>query len=214
MPLAIAPGARLLFTGDSITDCGRRDEHPPLGNGYVRHVESLLAARHPACRPTLLNTGIGGNTAANLADRWTDDVVRHQPDWLTILVGINDLHRHLRGVDEPVSPEEYARHYDGILGRARAETSAKLVLIEPFYISVEARAGTRRRRVLDLLPTYTAIVRDLASRYETRFVAAHDAYQAALAHHPGDLFCPEPVHPNPNAGHLLLANAWLDAVGG
>ena len=26
----------MLFIGDSITDCGRRAEHAPLGSGYVR----------------------------------------------------------------------------------------------------------------------------------------------------------------------------------
>ena len=32
---AISDGDTILFIGDSITDCGRRDTHVPLGDGYA-----------------------------------------------------------------------------------------------------------------------------------------------------------------------------------
>src|SRR4051812_47492548 len=92
----------VVFAGDSITDCGRRAEHAPFGSGYVRQTIDLITARYPERRITFWNEGIGGNTVEDLRNRWLDDVIRHQPDWLCVKIGINDLHRTLRSTPEAV----------------------------------------------------------------------------------------------------------------
>ena len=43
----IETGEKIVFIGDSITDCGRRDQYPPLGNGYVQIVANLVTAKYP-----------------------------------------------------------------------------------------------------------------------------------------------------------------------
>ena len=35
---------KVLFIGDSITDCGRRQDEEKLGHGYVRKITELLTA--------------------------------------------------------------------------------------------------------------------------------------------------------------------------
>jgi lysophospholipase L1-like esterase len=213
MPFAIKPKSRVLFTGDSITDAGRRAEQAPLGQGYPRAVQGLVIARYPAHQLEFLNTGISGNTVRDLQNRWTDDVIRHQPEWLSIMIGINDLHRTLNNGAAPVSPEEYADIYNDILSRTKKETKASIILIEPFYISLEERKDTHRRNVLDMLPKYTKTVHKLARTYKTRLVKVHEDYLKALKYYPADTFAPEPVHPNIHAGHLMIANSWLKSVG-
>ena len=42
--LAIRDGQKVVFIGDSITDCGRRAEGAPLGAGYVRDVVALITS--------------------------------------------------------------------------------------------------------------------------------------------------------------------------
>ncbi len=86
-------GQKVLFIGDSITDCGRRAEHAPFGAGYVKLAIDLITARYPDRHITYLNEGIGGNTVEDLHARWHDDVLVHQPHWLSVKIGINDLHR-------------------------------------------------------------------------------------------------------------------------
>ena len=71
----------ILFIGDSITDCGRRDDEPDfLGDGYVRLIAEKLTGR------TILNRGISGNRAIDLRDRWDVDVVAEYPEILTVYV--------------------------------------------------------------------------------------------------------------------------------
>ncbi len=213
MTFAVKPRQNVLFIGDSITDCNRRGGNAPLGDGYVRLVSELICARYPAHGVNVINHGIGGNTVRDLDDRWTDDVIRFQPDWLTVKIGINDLHCWLRGdAQRGVSPEQYAEVYDRILSRAAKETRAKLVLIDPFYISTDTGTGTWRARVLELLPKYLRVVDRLARKHKARQVKTHDLFRTLLKRYPADRFCPEPVHPN-GAGHMVIAHGWLKSVG-
>ncbi|MCG3179305.1 MAG: Acetylxylan esterase [Phycisphaerae bacterium] len=212
MAFAIRPGQTVLFIGDSITDCGRRNESAPLGNGYVKMVNDLIAARYPSHGLTVINTGIGGNTVRDLRDRWTDDCIRHRPDWLSIKIGINDLHRWLRNGEGLVTPEQFAELYDEILARAKAETRARLVLIDPFYISTDSSPGSHRAHVLKHLPLYQRTVDRMAGNYKALHVRTHRLFQEQLRRHLPDRFCPEPVHPNA-AGHMVIAHGWLKALG-
>jgi len=87
---------KLLFVGDSITDCGRdyQANGLDLGTGYVAQVQALLSAHHPDAQMCILNTGISGNRVTDLELRWDTDVLAHQPDWVVLMIGINDVWRH------------------------------------------------------------------------------------------------------------------------
>ena len=85
-------GETILFIGDSITDAGRRAAGAPLGHGHVGLFATLLAIHHPDKAIKVINKGIGGDVVTGLRDHWSDDVIRHRPDWLSIKIGINDAH--------------------------------------------------------------------------------------------------------------------------
>lgn len=208
---AFQDGQTVLFIGDSITDCGRRVEHAPYGNGYVKLAIDLITAKYPERNLCYLNKGIGGNTVEDLRNRWHDDVVFHQPDWLTIKIGINDLHRTLRG-DMAVTPERYEQLYREILQITQEQTNARLVLIDPFYVSTDTDLGSFRGRVLQLLPEYLNIVEKLSKEFNTLHVKTHEKFVVQLKYRRADAFCPEPVHPY-LSGHLIIALALLEALG-
>lgn len=213
MPFALKPHSTVLFTGDSITDAGRRDHSYPLGSGYVRMIHDLINARYPSHNLKILNTGISGNTVRDLATRWSDDVIRHQPDWLSIMIGINDVHRWIANVPgQSVSPEEYAEIYPAILDRVKKETKARLVLIEPFYMSIDQHPRSHRANVHEQLAKYRKTAEKLAKQHKAPYVRFHDMFQRHLKHRPADFFCNEPVHPNPT-GHLHMAHEWLKVMG-
>jgi lysophospholipase L1-like esterase len=201
----------LLFIGDSITDCGRRDTNAPLGGGYVKFFHDLLAIREPRKNVKIINKGISGNKAFQLRDRWEDDVLRHRPNWLSIMIGINDLWHTLDG-QANVTPELFAEAYDEILARTKKRLPhTKILLIDPFLITRETSPTSKRKIMLDLLPKYIRVVETMARKYKTRRVKTHEMFQKLLKYHEPDLFCPEPVHPNP-AGHLAIAEAVYAAL--
>ena len=212
MALKIKNGQTVLFIGDSITDCGRRAAEKPLGNGYVKLFYDMLTIREPGKKVNIINKGIGGDTVTGMQKRWTDDVLFHKPDWLSIKIGINDLHMTLRQHSETIPPELYRDAYNEILSRTKSKLpKCEILLIEPFYISLEKSANSFRKSVLDTLPEYIAVVREMSRKYKTRLVKTHEMFQSFLKHHEADTFCPEPVHPY-LIGHMAIAEAVYSAL--
>lgn len=212
MALKVQNGHTLLFIGDSITDCGRRDTSQPLGSGYVKLFNDLVIIRHPQKQIRVINKGISGDRVTGLRNRWHDDVLRFKPDWLSIKIGINDLHSNLLDDVNPVTPEVFATAYDDILHRTKQRLpTCKVLLIEPFYISTDRSPSSERHAVIKDLPRYTEIVRQMAKKYRTRHIRTHDIFQKILKYHPPDALCPEPVHPD-TTGHLAIAEAVYNAL--
>lgn len=207
----VQDGQTFLCIGDSITDAGRCGEAAPLGNGYVSLFADMVTAQYPKRRIRFINKGLSGNRIPDLRMRWADDVVRHNPDWLSILVGINDLHAHLIGADTGVSPDQYRADMEWLLTQTAQRTKAQVVLLAPFYISGDHGTDTLRSQDLALIPQYIEIVREAGQKHGTRFVDTHQLFQDHLAFRESETFCPEPVHPN-RTGHLVIAMALMQAL--
>ena len=210
--MKIRDGQSILFIGDSITDCGRRAAERPLGNGYVKLFSDVLIIREHQKTITVINKGISGDVVTGLRNRWNDDVLRNKPDWLSIKIGINDIHTTLRQSPDAVPPKLYREAYQDILSRTvSALPACKLILIDPFYISNETSPNSFRSTVLKLLPEYLRIVDELSTQYNAIHIKTHKIYQQLLKNHEPDTFCQEPVHPN-LTGHLVIAEALYAAL--
>jgi len=137
-------------------------------------------------------------------------VIRHQPDWVTIKIGINDLHRTL-GEPGSLPPKRYEELYRQILQLTVEQTKAKVILIDPFYISTDSENGSHRSTVLGMLPGYLRVVAKFAKEFGTGHVRTHAAFQRQLKFRDPDRFCPEPVHPY-LSGHAVIAFGLLQAL--
>jgi len=209
----LSEGERLVFIGDSITDCGRRqpvgDGRDALGNGYVALVQALLTATDAGRRIRVINVGTSGNTVRDLKGRWQRDVVDLRPDWLSIMIGINDVWRQF---DQPLLTEShvYIAEYEATLRELVERTRPALrglVLMTPYYI--EPSRDDAMRAAMD---RYGAVVRRVAADHRAVCVDTQAAFDAVLQHlYPGAL-AGDRVHPG-TAGHMILARAFLDGIG-
>jgi len=135
----------------------------------------------------------------------------HRPDWLSVKIGINDLHSHLGGAAGGVDVATFRETYDAILRDAVEGFRPRLVLIDPFYVARTDTPDAFQQQVLKLIPEYIGVVHDMADKYGARLVCAHDAFERQLEYREPAHFCPEPVHPYRN-GHMVIANAVLEAL--
>lgn len=205
----IQDGEKMLLIGDSITDCGRRDEFAPLGNGYVSMFTELATAKHVERDIEWVNMGIGGNRTTHLKERWQTDVIDQKPDRLSIKIGINDLNSFRRGDADGVPSDQFEANYHEILSRTReAFGDIPVVLITPFYISTN-HDDEVEGVVLDTIPTYIGIVAKMSAKYDTLLLNLHDVFKEQLQYRPPSTFCAEPVHPN-HTGHMVIANALME----
>ncbi|MCG3197694.1 MAG: SGNH/GDSL hydrolase family protein [Candidatus Omnitrophica bacterium] len=209
MTLNIQDGETVLFQGDSITDAGRdRENGDSLGGGYAMMIASWLSAAHPERKTTFLNRGISGNRVVDLKGRWRSDCLDLKPDWVSILIGVNDTWRRYDSND-PTSTEDYERGYRDLLDQVSKQLKAKLILLEPFLLHVSPEV----KRMREDLDPKIEVVRKLAKEYQTRLIPTDVLFSEACAHRPADFWAADGVHPTP-AGHALIAQAWIRAVSG
>jgi lysophospholipase L1-like esterase len=194
----------ILFIGDSITDC-RRDREVPatLGMGYVSMIAGQLGYRYPQLNLRFLNRGINGNRAADLLARWDEDCIRLRPDWVSILVGVNNTWRRYDSND-PTPVERFEAECRQLLKRLVDETEARIILCSPFLLHVDdGTAGMRE----DLDPKI-AVLKALAVEFEAVWIDFDAAFTAAQQRHIPSYWAEDGVHPTP-AGHALMAETWL-----
>lgn len=204
--MIFSPGQTLLFLGDSITDAGRQHT-PPYGEGYVSLLQALLQARHPELALRVINRGISGDTTRDLLARWERDALAEQPDWLSLLIGINDVWRSFGANPHTAVPlPEYEANLRRLLDSARQQ-GARLILMTPYLIEPERSAPMRRQ-----MDWYGEVVRRLAAEMEAVLVDTQAAFDAVLRHAPPEAWAADQIHPN-RAGHAVIALAWLRAVG-
>ena len=199
----------LLFVGDSITDCGRDRESggTDLGAGYVAQVQALLGAHHPESKLRFLNTGISGNRVTDLEARWEVDVLAHKPDWVSVMVGINDVWRQFDNpLAEQVSLEAYSEKLEALIERTWSEVEG-IIVMSPFFLETNVEEPMRA-----MMDSYGAAARAIAERNGLRFVDVQAAFDAWLAHNHTSQLCGDRVHPNA-VGHNIIASAFLNAVG-
>lgn len=208
MSLRIEDKAVVLFQGDSITDAGRDRQSPDgLGNGYAMMAASWFQALYPEKGVRFINRGISGNRAKDLRTRWEKDCLELRPDWVSIMIGINDTWRRYDSND-PTSIEAYASAYRAILEDARTKLAAKLILLEPFVLPVPDDRKAWRE---DLDPRI-AVVRELAREYQAILVPLDGIMAQAATQREPAFWAHDGVHPSP-AGHALIAQSWLRAIG-
>jgi acyl-CoA thioesterase-1 len=203
MTSLIEDGSLVLFQGDSITDADRNYGDPlSMGYGYAQ-----IAASHFAGRDVrFLNRGISGNRAVDLQARWDRDCLSLKPDWVSIMVGVNDAWRRYDSND-PTTCDDFAESYRDILTQTRDILAARLIILEPFVLPVSQEITNFRE---DLDPKIAA-VKSLAAEFNAIYVPLDTLFAQALADQPPHHWSQDGVHPTP-AGHQLIATAWLGAV--
>ncbi len=211
--MKIEPNSTLLMIGDSVTDCGRArpvGEHWAIGDGYVSLVDGLLNAAYPDYNLRVLNTGSSGDTVLHLKERWQEDVFAHSPDWVSIMIGINDVWRQF---DRPTDPEQhvYLDQYEQTLRQLVLDTLPKvkgLVLMTPYYMSTTAEDPMRA--TMDI---YGQAVKRIAAETGVPLVDTQAAFDRIGEHiYPATLSHGwDHVHPN-TKGHMILARAFLQAI--
>jgi acyl-CoA thioesterase I len=198
----------VLFQGDSITDANRdRNNEIDLGAGYPAMIAAWFSALYPAKRVRFINKGISGNRVKDLFERWEVDCINLKPTWVSILAGINDTWRRYDSHD-PTPANVFEENYRCILQQIVDRLDAKIIICEPFLLPVpDDRVAWRE----DLDPKI-AVVRKLAREFGGVFIPLDGVFAQASVNRDPSFWLPDGVHPSP-AGHALIAQAWLKAVG-
>ncbi|MFC5653568.1 SGNH/GDSL hydrolase family protein [Paenibacillus solisilvae] len=205
---------KLVIIGDSITDSSRARPvgeglFDAIGKGYVGNVEALLTATYPELGIRVVNMGTSGHRVRDLKERWQTDVIELKPDWLSIMIGANDVWRQY---DSPTMTEEhvYIEEYETTLEELIVQTKSGLkglILMTPFFI--EPNKSDLMRATTD---KYGEVVKRLAKKHGALLVDTQAAFDKVLTHLYSATLSWDRVHPN-QAGNAVLARAFLQQIG-
>jgi lysophospholipase L1-like esterase len=212
--LMIGAHEKLLMIGDSITDVERarpigEGRDPALGRGYVALVDALLGAVYPDVSVRVVNMGISGNTTRDLKNRWQTDVLDLKPDWLSIMIGANDVWRQYdspRQTEKHVLIEEYEQNLTELITTTKPLLKG-LVLLTPYYI--ESNKQDAMRATMD---KYSAVVKKLAAAHGAVLVDTQAAFDDVLKYYYPATINWDRVHPN-MTGAAVISRAFLNAIG-
>lgn len=205
---------KILFIGDSISDYERMR---PVGEGlfnawgrsYVADVGSLLGCMYPEMHLRIVNMGIGGNQCRDLEARWQTDVFDQNPDWVSVLIGINDVWRQFDSPEikeQHVSPEDFRTCYERLIKSTLPRVKG-MILMTPYFMEPNRDDPMRRR-----MDEYGAITKELAEKYHLTLVDLQAGWDKLFQHmHPMNIAW-DRVHPN-QIGCMYIAKQFLSAIG-
>lgn len=205
---------KLVIIGDSVTDCERAKPYGEglfgaIGKGYAGVVAGFLETTYPERNVRVINMGNSGNNIRDLKERWKTDVIDLKPDWVSIMIGVNDVWRQYdspRIIEQHVYLEEYIETLE-FLVKGTLSSVKGMILMTPYYM--EPNKEDSMRSTLD---KYGEAVKEMAKKYGTVLVDTQAAFDELLKHRHSSSIGWDRVHPN-ITGHMLIARTFLNAVG-
>jgi lysophospholipase L1-like esterase len=211
--MMLEKGSRLIMTGDSVTDCNRNYTLPPCfwstwGDGYVHVVYSSFLAFYPDKNIMVVNQGVSGNTSKDLKVRWDKDIMSLSPDYVSIMIGINDVWRHFDSVvrqERLIDKEQFGDNLRDILS-GTVPSVKKVFLMTPVMFEIN-----RDEPMFVMLREYDAVIQKIAQEFDQPFIDCQSCVDNILKYQHPYMFTMDRVHPN-LPGHMILAKCFLDAV--
>lgn len=199
----------ILFQGDSITDTGRiKDNEENFGAGYALLTTAELGYLNPG-KYKFVNKGISGNRIVDLYARIKSDIINVKPDYMSILIGVNDVWHELQH-NNGVDVDKFFKIYSMIIEEVKeALPNTKIMILEPYVLedyvtSIDGIWETFKKEVA----LRAKKAREIAEKYNLVFVPLQEKLDVATKEHGVRYYTYDGVHPTP-FGHELIKREWL-----
>lgn len=196
---------KIVFFGDSITDCGRdRSDISSLGNGYVKVLADKLLPLYPDTDLELVNKGVSGDRVSDLLDRVDKDVIALKPDACVIMIGINDA-LCVFSRNEKLDLEVLKDDLTKLLTKLK-DAGIAVIFLEPFLLPAPDKLRVRR-----IFNGELAVINETASAICDEFVAYDEMFSGLVYSTPYTEYSADGVHPT-HRGSRLIANTAIKAL--
>lgn len=207
-------GDKIVFIGDSVTDAGRARPvgeglFDGVGSGYVRHIDNILNVVYPDWKLWITNMGISGNTSRDLKARWQEDLMNLKPDWVSVMIGINDIWRQFdmpAVTDSHVYLSEYKTNLCEMMERTLPVVKG-MIILSPFFME-PCREDPMRKMVDE----YIKAAEEAAKKYNCLFINVQQAFDDFLTYRHSSYISWDRVHPG-NIGSTIIAREFLKGIG-
>ncbi len=198
----------IIFLGDSITDAGRKNSPNQLGYGYVNILSESIKGSEG--KWSIVNRGVDGYITERVARCLHHDCISLRPDYVSILVGINDIGMiacsKSSWQDKLYLLEDSIRSYHEMLFDLSRETSAKVITLEPFVFPKDDKYQ-------DWIPWQKKMsknIHKLAKNYGAHFIPTQEPLNRKIEELGYEAVTTDGIHLTP-LGHQILADILKEA---
>lgn len=217
--MLLQKSSRIVFMGDSITDCGATYGNDPerMGNGYPRYIKDYLNSRYPELHIDVINKGISGHRTCDLLKRWEDDAIKLKPDILSICIGTNDVWRQFDRPDmDVIDADMFEDNLSKMISSTRDAIDPIIVLFEIPPVEKGFRTYTCSKDLEAsgnaLIDEYNSRVYRTASRYNTYLCPINKILKSNMSLNPDVKYTFDGVHPGP-AGIMTFMLGFINTLG-
>jgi len=201
---------RIVALGDSITyavgHAGVKEEET------YRHLLQTELSEATGMAVKVINAGLNSDTTEGALARLERDVLRHKPDYVTTMFGVNDAGYYRPNgpvADTPrTAKEDFKENLRLIVERVFA-IGAQPVLVTPVpmskYYWLAELPAYREHGLNYLVDEYADIIRDLAEKLNAPLIDAHRAFSDDPK---TQEFIPDGIHPDKD-GQRRIADLFL-----
>ncbi len=163
--------------------------------------EKLAGDKQPV---ELSSFSVPGITTSGVVSDLLSKAIEARPDIITLLIGVNDIHNK-------VLAGEFAKNYEEILSRLRAETKARVYVISIPFIGSDKLMSPFYQKVFDKRTReFNVIIKGLAGKYQFEYVDLYSStvelFKSSGSYYSKDLF-----HPSAS-GYQLWADIIYDHI--
>jgi lysophospholipase L1-like esterase len=169
------------------------------GGGYVARLFERIERVRPGSR--LVNLCVSGATTGDVLRAQVGRVGEAKPSLVTVGIGINDLTRQLPA-------EQFARNFDEIVARLRAQTGAPVVVSNlPDISHSPAVPAFFREEARRRLVAYNGRIAAAAARHGLHFADSFEKSAAVIPGHP-EYFSADGFHPSEEGYEFWAFEMW------
>jgi len=196
--IIIEKGDKIAFLGDSITQAGAKP------GGYCRIIIDTLNEK--GLEVEARYAGISGHKSNQMLARLEKDVLSHNPQWMTLSCGVNDVWHGKRGVQL----EDYKKNITRIVDKAQA-AGIKVIILTSTMIK-EEQSNTLNQT----LKGYNDFLVELSKEKNCLLADLNAIMQETIKtmdkDNRGNTVTSDGVHMN-SAGNMMMARGILEVMG-
>ncbi|WP_028346702.1 SGNH/GDSL hydrolase family protein [Bradyrhizobium murdochi] len=166
---------------------------------YPERLLSLLQAKYPKGRISMVNQGVGGQEAPIELERFDTDVIAEKPDLVIWQVGTNAVWQRPDNIPPPPSFDETCRAIRHGLVKLRDETQADVILMDLQYVPA-VLTPAKKDKAMAMVRAISELAEDAGVNVFRRF-----AFMKGL-HHVEQVSFDRMIDPNDE--HRLHDSDW------
>lgn len=160
----------VLFQGDSVTDWHRnREDIKSMGDSYVKKMNEYLSKFNI----TVINKGIAGNKVNNLLERFDNDFKQINPDYIFILIGVNDT---WHDYPNQKSTKQFEEEFDLLITKINKDINVPIILLEPFIIGYNEEIICMQSDLDEKIRS----IKKLADKYSLEYISFKEEFNKIL----------------------------------